>query len=336
MDQIMINGVLDKNAVLFKADNIDRCIDDEEFDWVDTTEDTCEFTTPIKIENGDNPYSTFIEIPGEIEINAKKVWDLEPNKNLCKSADVLDGDQDEKKDKASEESLVNLDNGNFSCKYPECKFHHKQKSRVKLHIRSKHLGLRPFLCNQCVYSAKSLNALTWHISGVHEKNELNCKECEFVTYWENSLKTHVEGKHRGNPRKSKFGKFLCSFCTFETNTSYKLNKHVNGKHSGVVHYCEQCNYNTTWRHCLYNHKRTVHAENKDDFRCDKCEFSAKLTKSLNMHNFFVHGPASNEIFQKLEDSTYKCKFCAQTYNKISHLKQHLYNNHMDEYSHEDV
>ena len=53
------------------------------------------------------------------------------------------------------------------------------------------------------------------------------------------------------------------------------------------HYkCQDCNYNTSKKQCLYNHKSYYHGGRT--FSCPSCNYKTTLKRNLNVHMEGIH------------------------------------------------
>ncbi|XP_060526669.1 zinc finger Y-chromosomal protein-like isoform X1 [Cylas formicarius] len=204
----------------------------------------------------------------------------------------------------------------FTCE--QCGYQTIYEANLKRHIlRHKHIGKAElFQCNMCPYEANLKERLHDHIVNVHSKKQRDlyiCSQCNYKTPYCANFKRHCH---------SHSVLCKCDFCPFQTNFKYKLAKHCKTHKEYVAlenhdvknrFQCEVCNKKLRSKATLTNHQK-VHNEldANDIYKCEECEFQTIYKHSLRGHYRVTH--ATN--------FTYSCDICPYKGNSNERLKQH--------------
>ena len=101
----------------------------------------------------------------------------------------------------------------------------------------------------------------------YEKNELNkersclnsklfpCDQCDHVATQKSNLERHREFIH--NYEIASF--YECDECKLKYTTNHALKQHNLSKHSSVRVKCDKCDYITSYKENLRNHKKAQHS-----------------------------------------------------------------------------
>lgn len=188
--------------------------------------------------------------------------------------------------------------------FPPCDRLFKQQSALERHIRSDHLGLKPYVCKEpdCDASYDSAGALRNHMNREHAENKFWCEECPrppgtapTVGFTSKSLlQAHMRNEHMN-----------CIFCAFRCNSKYDLNRHIEVHHSGMTA-DDRKNFECTWEGCdkrftkrsnLNVHVRVAHEGLR--FTCGRVD----LTKSDGLEQWPIQAGCGRDFASKanLED-----------------------------------
>ena len=107
-----------------------------------------------------------------------------------------------------------------SYKCDQCEHVASKKLSLKLHIQSKHEGLR-FPCDHCDYKATQKQLLKKHINEKHDGSMFSCdeKQCEMKFWTKIESADHKKSIHENDP-------YLCDFCDFKSNSSGGIQTHL--------------------------------------------------------------------------------------------------------------
>ena len=148
---------------------------------------------------------------------------------------------------------------------------------------------------------------------IHNKVQgaTNCDIGDKVVKTTNDQDLHKEAHTR-------FTLYQCAICEFESTNYSILNDHLKTKHTEkvhVIHKCNDCEQEFQYEFLLQNHIC---------FRCYKCNFLAKSSKSLAAHN-----QANHEILKVQIASTIQlqCELCDYKSKYNIQLKKHMQNTH---------
>ncbi|XP_055711525.1 zinc finger protein 62-like [Phlebotomus papatasi] len=229
----------------------------------------------------------------------------------------------------------------LECGICNSSFH--QKSRLEMHIRKKHLGLKPCECKICGKEFKSSSSLNKHLNthevtegfaGQEDTNRHTCVVCGVKNETEDQLKSHIYTHKKDND-------WTCIFCPFKTVKRYSLLRHVKVVHKGLKEFhCSQCDRSFTTAVSLRNHMMRhegiknhvctvcgvkkvtraslqnhmiIHAKDKRIWSCELCPFKFNRRENLNQHVKRIHHGIKN----------HHCTLCNKSFGHPSGLKYHL-------------
>ena len=115
----------------------------------------------------------------------------------------------------------------FSCYI--CRYQTSNKSTLKLHIRSRHTGEKPYVCkfDKCNYRTADHNSFRRHKlrhSGGH-KYKCPYEQCNYTSIQSSTYKMHLKNKH---PDVSNADGLVlkCFDCSFKTVNSQNYEAHI--------------------------------------------------------------------------------------------------------------
>lgn len=199
----------------------------------------------------------------------------------------------------------------FQCCWDDCKAEFSHRSHFKRHIRTHtqekciscpmcgsmfssslafidHL-MRPLnqqihhntcqtlpalVCTECSLQFASRRLLDEHLKG--HNVAIKCSQCDYVARGKGSLSRHVLYRH--NTER----KFACHRCSSSFKTSSDLRKHQTF-HDEVSYVCAECNFEARSISVLNTHKRNVHGQTGDVYKCQLCEVKFQRAGSLTRH-----------------------------------------------------
>jgi len=224
-------------------------------------------------------------------------------------------------DKAVNSIMQIDDSGIYICTFSGCNNRWKSKSGMKRHIRTMHLNLISYQCEQCDYVSKFRLSLNEHVSSVHENISIKCGFCDYETKYKSDIYTHMKYVHRNAD------KLQCHICEFQTTKKYCLDRHIQGMHVKTNLQCDQCSFVTTWKNTLKQHVLTVHNQG---IRCELCSFTGAFSYELRKHAFLKHGEGANLTFERNTNGVYPCYQCDYTSSYATNIKSHIYTKHIKE------
>ena len=135
-----------------------------------------------------------------------------------------------------------------SYKCEQCHHVATKKLSLKLHVQSKHEGLR-FPCDHCDYKATQKHLLKKHITEKHDGMMFVCngEKCELKFWTKIELADHKRSIHENDP-------FLCDLCDFKSNSSVGIQTHLQAH----CNFCEQCDFVGISKKVIKTHKKNVH------------------------------------------------------------------------------
>ena len=163
------------------------------------------------------------------------------------------------------------------------------ENHIDVHIRNVHEKRKDHICPECNKALGSAQSVISHLKAIHDKvKDLKCEICDFSCSLQQSLTSHLKLVHHKRPEKT----LPCPQCPFLASFSSSLKNHIKRVHikdEDKVN-CPHCSYRTSYNDALSQHIEVVH-ENKREFKCSKCDYSAgrkqtlEISKSLNTTRF---------------------------------------------------
>ena len=87
----------------------------------------------------------------------------------------------------------NTINGRWKCPY--CPYEPKQKHNVTRHIKSKHLGIRNYKCEECSELFQTQQILDNHMRTHTGEKPFTCPHCDYRTAEKGNLDRHIINRH---------------------------------------------------------------------------------------------------------------------------------------------
>ncbi|XP_029726806.1 zinc finger protein 184 [Aedes albopictus] len=172
------------------------------------------------------------------------------------------------------------EDGRYTCTICQKKF--ATKPHLTRHERS-HTNERPFKCHFCPNSYKTQNVRNRHERTHTGEKGFHCEICGKRYRLRSVLNTHLESAH-GAPKEPE-GPLPVINCDFEG-----------------------CNYSTTKKGAMYNHK-TIH---EPKFQCQFCPKRYPTGQKLEMHQFVHTG-----------EKKFRCHLCPKSFRSKFTLDQHV-------------
>uniref|UniRef100_A0A1B0DQE7 Uncharacterized protein n=1 Tax=Phlebotomus papatasi TaxID=29031 RepID=A0A1B0DQE7_PHLPP len=230
-------------------------------------------------------------------------------KKVTKRREKTPGSQKQKKQGLSKKEKQKLE-----CSLCNSKF--RQKVRLEMHMRQKHLGLKACQCKICG-KALSRSSLNGHMATQHGENRrFPCPDpkCKNQYDTEEGLNCHVKKWHDPeNPRKRKkptLKVLVCEVCGKECKTSRGLREHSYCHGVTRPFGCNACPKRFRTRIQLKVHM--MRHEGIKNFECTVCGLRKVTAYELRVH-MNTH---TREII-------YSCEFCSHTTIKQSSMKHHI-------------
>jgi KRAB domain-containing zinc finger protein len=185
---------------------------------------------------------------------------------------------------------------NIQCSHDDCDYVCLTKSRLNLHIKIVHLGIRDKVCSECDFKSGYTKDLNYHLYKVHgigrKPIEHRCPytNCEYTTKRKYFIEEHVKRRH--------LDQTLCSYCDFQASGRHELELHLRHEHGrGRDTICgyEGCEYTAINEYRISLHRNEVHLRIKDK-ECSYCDYRTYRKTHLKNHVLNVH-EKSNAGFQ---------------------------------------
>ena len=218
----------------------------------------------------------------------------------------------------------------------DCGHMAKTEEYLHLHTTTKHLGLKPFLCEYqgCESKFSKLDGLRRH-KELHDRSNIYlCSKCNYTTDVKNYLYKHTQSHHVDKSTLN----LNCNSCSYEGTSkdslwyhqrvyhSGRINEcipcgkkyvdkekyllHLKRDHEGVRHKCVDCDKVFTQKHTLNTHVKRAH----EGFvlGCKECDHKATSQRALREHIVRTH-----------EDNPYACKTCSYIGTNNESLNGHM-------------
>uniref|UniRef100_A0A1B0D0Y5 Uncharacterized protein n=1 Tax=Phlebotomus papatasi TaxID=29031 RepID=A0A1B0D0Y5_PHLPP len=215
--------------------------------------------------------------------------------------------------------------GHLICSLCDASFH--RKSRLKMHMRESHLGLKACECKSCGKDF-SRRGFKEHMENYHGKvRRYPCPvtECKNQYDSEFGLNRHLKGAHDlENPKLPTNKVWVCEVCKKEFNEFSALKFHrkthqvptqssgTNTEINGKKYVCTLCGHKNDTADNLRIHLMSSHVKEKV-WSCDQCPYTARQQLSLKQHEKVVH--------QGVKD--FHCMLCDGSFTRAEHLKVHM-------------
>ncbi|CAD5112575.1 DgyrCDS1787 [Dimorphilus gyrociliatus] len=210
----------------------------------------------------------------------------------------------------------------FQCS--DCGKCFKRSDTLKIHIRAKHTGEKPYSCPHCDEKFFDMIQRYSHLLRKHQDNEgrsFICDICKKAFRTLASKERHLERKVCTAGRViTEDGKsfLICSKkdCKFTTKHRRSLQIHIRVVHEKVKPFsCRHCPKTFALKPMLRQHiKIHQNLDNRERYECHDCGKSFLQKCALTKHRRETH----------LNDTPHKCQQCGTGFVFPSELKQHMY------------
>ena len=110
---------------------------------------------------------------------------------------------------------------------------------------------KPFPCDQCEYSTDRPAKLKIHVDTVHlGLKPHKCTECDEAFGVKSHLTSHIKSVHENA--------FVCPTCNKAFGQKVNLERHISSVHEGIRHKCDLCDETLSSKSNLWNHMKNVH------------------------------------------------------------------------------
>ncbi|XP_061162362.1 zinc finger protein 26-like [Saccostrea echinata] len=147
----------------------------------------------------------------------------------------------------------------FKCAVQDCHWSFYFANELDAHMKS-HTKHRPFLCDQCGYSAGTKNRLLRHSRTHTGERNFHCEYCTYKAGTRTHLRRHMRIHIGSKPYK-------CPYCDYSCNTHENIRKHImkTKKHEGLFIYpCKFCEWGSNTVNEFRAHSKLNHPEHYDD------------------------------------------------------------------------
>ena len=229
----------------------------------------------------------------------------------------------------------------FNCN--QCTKGFNCKTKLKYHTMSYHMGVKPFLCQQCGAGFTANLSLREHMNTHTGETPYKCSECPQSFARLATLNRHKGKEHSAEPKS-------CKICDSSFSHKYSLAQHMKNAHGKKAKFpsvkpkpnktCDMCSKSFSTVHGYKQHVKTIH-DGIRDYECPICQkkFTTKnhLVDHLPVHDRkarffcqycgegFIHRVSyKNHIFRH-EQGPRKvvCPVCAKTFDVPAHLQRHI-------------
>ncbi|XP_055710236.1 zinc finger protein 77-like [Phlebotomus papatasi] len=202
---------------------------------------------------------------------------------------------------------------NMECSHCNSKF--RRKLRLEMHMREKHLGLKPCQCKICGKGFGRISSLRGHMGTQHgEKRKYPCPDpkCKKQYDTEENLNCHVKKWHDPeNPRlPAPTIERVCEVCGKSFKTSTDLVRHSYSHGVRKPYGCKLCPTRFPTPNKLRLHM--MRHEGIKNFECTVCGLRKVTAKELKIH-----------MNTHTREITYSCEFCPHETINIVSMRRHV-------------
>ena len=234
---------------------------------------------------------------------------------------------------------------------PHCPKSLSTAGNLKTHIKTVHLGLKPYKCDYCDKSFSQKGNLDQHISDVHLKlKPFKCDFCGESFAQKATLDNHIASMHTEDLKQVKCPEPDCGK-TFKN--SKQLGTHIRKFHTVTDHQCPHCKMYCTTKSGLNTH--IDKCLNNRKFKCEECGAAFVQKGHLDDHMKHKHSDERNyvcdfegcgEAFKSepalyihkkshSDEKLHQCRYCPKAYKTNQNLQTHVYKEHPEEYKQEN-
>lgn len=202
--------------------------------------------------------------------------------------------------------VIHTGERNFRCN--SCPNMYKSSRNLRRHIKSAHLGEKPFVCDLCGKEFSQKTVLeAHHNTHIQEKN-YSCEVCSKKFKSNKLLKLHILRHVRTEQPKQDTAPLECDICHKFYSSKLSLRSHKQ-THADAKIACTFCGKSFKIMAHLKVHLRSHTKE--QPYECEECHKKFGYESSLRSHRL-VH---SNQ-------RPYKCDICDVSFRQLNHLKGH--------------
>ncbi|XP_034484982.1 zinc finger protein 184 isoform X2 [Drosophila innubila] len=194
---------------------------------------------------------------------------------------------------------------NYEC--PECPKKFYDAYMRNMHIRVRHKGELPFVCNYCPQAFSSSNTRYLHEKNVHGASPRIHRNVNKSNPWNErkASKTQPDSLPKETVRN------FCMYCDKSYATKYALNGHIN-QHLGLTPYkCKKCDMRFATPQAKKKHE--MRHDSKRPFECDICLKGFYTRTKLKEHERIHTG-----------ERPYRCDLCDAYFRYKFNLHSHQF------------
>ena len=231
---------------------------------------------------------------------------MEKNKRKIFNCEQCDKDYNTKTDLKSHYETIHLKMSTRNM-CPTCNKVLSSHGRLKVHMRSKHGGVKEFDCDKCEKKFSLRASLKQHVRLVHEKRANHCCPiCEKTFVFKGHLNRHITGSHK-DPKTGQLAQVI------DLPKNPRSPKKIAGKRKEIE--CDQCNTIFTTRMILKRHIEAVHLK-LQFFTCAICQLKFHQVVNLKTHLINVHPSIDSK-------DNFQCTACSANFSDTRSITAHV-------------